>query len=316
MDVLSDVLRSIRLSGAVLFRAEFSSPWAVTAPASNLVAPLLKPDAERLVFFHMVVQGTGWAEIATGERVSLSAGDTVMICGGHRHALGCGSPARRAALSEILPPPPWPEPPSVRYGGGGAVTTIVCGFLHCDESRFHPLLATLPALLHVHSGPSAEWIEAHLRYPLDEVRKERPGSDSLLARSAELLVLDVLRRYIAERPADELGWFGALRDPPIARALELMHEAPGAAWSVQRLAREVGVSRTVFAERFRIYLGQPPMQYLARWRLQLAARLLRESHRESLAAIAERAGYASERAFHRAFKRHAGVTPGVWRGGA
>jgi transcriptional regulator GlxA family with amidase domain len=174
------------------------------------------------------------------------------------------------------------------------------------------LLRTLPRLLRVRTGTSAAWVEANLRYPLEEVRAGRPGSSSLLARSAELLFLDVLRRHIAEREPEELGWLGALRDPPVAKALELLHAEPAAAWTVPLLARRVGVSRSVLAERFRLHLGQPPMQYLTRWRLQLGARLLREAG-DSIAAIAERVGYESERAFHRAFKRHAGVTPAVWR---
>src|SRR5262249_28951208 len=155
MDVLSDVLRSIRLSGAVLFRAEFSAPWAVAAPASQMIAPLLKPDSARLVLFHVVAQGEGWAEIEAGERAEIRSGDIVVLCGGDAHVLGCGAPERTVHIAELLPPPPWPEPPRVCYGGGGARTTIVCGFLHCEELLFHPLLRTLPRLLRVHCGASA-----------------------------------------------------------------------------------------------------------------------------------------------------------------
>jgi AraC-like DNA-binding protein len=313
MDVLSDLLRSIRISGAVLFRAELSAPWAVAAPASQSVAPLLKPDAERLVLFHLVAEGECWVQIEGGERASIRAGDAILMCGGDPHVLGCGTPQQTLDISELLPPLPWPEPPRVSYGGGGQRTSFVCGFLHCDELLFHPFLRALPRLLRVQTGRSAEWALANLSYPLEEVRAGKPGSAQLLARSAELLLLDVLRRYIAERPGEELGWLGALRDPAVARALELLHESPAAPWSVEQLARRAGVSRSVLADRFRLHLGQPPMHYLACWRLQLAARLLRDDVESSVAQVAERVGYESEPAFNRAFKRHAGITPAAWR---
>jgi len=312
MDVLSDVLRSIRLSGALLFRAEFSAPWAVAAPEASSAAAFLKSDATHLVLFHIIVEGSCWARTEAGGCADLNGGDIVVLCGGDAHVVGSGAPERTARIQELIAPPPWTESPQLRYGGGGGRTIMVCGFLHCDELLFHPLLRTLPKLLHVRTGQSADWVEANLRYPLEEARASRPGSSSLLARSAELLFLDVLRRYIAERRPEELGWLGALRDPPVAKALELLHAQPFTTWSVPLLARRVGVSRSVLADQFRIYLGQPPMHYLTRWRLQLGARFLRED-RESIAAIADRVGYESERAFHRAFKRHTGVTPAAWR---
>jgi hypothetical protein len=208
MDVLSDVLQSIRLSGAVLFKGEFTAPWAVAAPASALVTPLLKPDAARLVLFHVIAEGSGWARIEGGDHTEIAAGDIVVLCGGDAHVLGCGTPERTAHIAELLRPPPWAEPPNVRHGGGGAATRIVCGFLHCDELLFHPLLRTLPRLLRVRTEQSAEWVEANLRYPLDEVRAGRPGSESLLARSAELLFVDVLRRHITDSRQEDLGWLG------------------------------------------------------------------------------------------------------------
>jgi len=314
MDLLSDVLRSIRLSGAVLFRGEFSAPWAVAAPPARTVAALLHPDAAHLVLFHVVAEGSAWAKTAQGDHTDIAAGDIVVLCGGDAHVLGSGAPERTAQIGEILPPRPWPEPPRLHYGGGGERTAIVCGFLHCDEIVFHPLLRTLPRLLRVRMGTSAEWVEANLRYPLEEAGAGRPGSSSLLARAAELLFVDVLRRHLADGPAEERGWLAALRDPAVATALELLHGDPAAAWSVGLLARRVGTSRTVLSERFRLHLGQPPMQYLTRWRIQLAARMLSDQE-ESIAAVAERVGYESERAFHRAFKRHAGVTPAAWRKG-
>jgi AraC-like DNA-binding protein len=314
MDVLSDVLRVLRLSGAVLFRADFCAPWDVSAPGSDLIAPLLMPGAGRLVLFHVITGGECWAEVEGQPRITLREGDVVVFPYGDAHVMGWADGARRMSITDLLPTPPWSEPPLVRCGGDGDPTHVVCGFLHCDDALFNPLLATLPRMFAVSTadGGRAQWLDFMVSRSLQEADGARPGSDALLTRFAELMLLDVLRRYMAQRPSSQPGLLAALNDRQIAQALELVHEAPANPWSVDEIGRRVGMSRSSVAARFKQLLGMPPMQYVARLRLQKATRLLRETER-SIAEIAREVGYESEPAFNRAFKRFVGQPPAAWR---
>jgi AraC-like DNA-binding protein len=317
MDTLSDVLRAVRLSGAVLFVGEFSAPWSVWAPDSRMFAPMLIPGAKQLVLFHLIAEGRCWAELESESPVGLDAGDVVVLPYGDAHAMCNPAGGTRTPMATLLPPPPWSEPPALVHGGGGEVTRILCGFLYCDDALFNPLFTMLPRVLRVRAkdGPSGSWLEANLRYMIQEVSSQRPGSASLIARLAELLFVDVLRRSIEGLGEDQIGWLAALKDPMVGKALQLLHADPTHAWSVEELGRRIGLSRSGLAERFRHLMGEPLMHYLIRWRLQLAAQLLRETD-DGIAAIASRVGYDSEAAFSRAFKRQAGEPPAVWRTGA
>ncbi len=317
MDTLSDVLRAVRLSGAVLFVGEFSTPWSVWAPDSRLFAPMLIPGAKQLVLFHLIVEGTCWVELENESPCKLEAGDLIVLPHGDAHALANPPGETRTPMSTLLPPPPWQQPPSLVHGGGGEVARILCGFLYCDDAVFNPVFTMLPRVLLVRAqdGPSGSWLQTNLRYMLQEVGAQRPGGASLLARLTELLFVEVLRRSIENLSDNQIGWLAALKDPLVGKALQLIHADPTHPWQVTELGRRVGLSRSVLAERFRHFLGEPPMHYLIRWRLQLAAQLLRDTD-DGIAAIAARVGYDSEAAFSRAFKRQAGESPAAWRTGA
>ena len=314
MDILSEVLRAVRLSGAVLFRGEFSSPWSASVPDSRIAAPFLVPGARSLIFFHVVSEGRCWAEVERRAPLMLEEGDVIALPYGDAHTMGNPSGERRTPLSTLLPPPPWPELPTVSHGGGGERTRILCGFLHCDDVLFSPVLTSLPRVLHVRSRrePSAAWLQTSSRYMLAEAGVQRPGGACLLGRLAELLFVEVLRCHMQTSGAQETGWLAALTDPTIGKALQLMHGDLAHPWTVEGLGRAVGLSRSALAERFRRVLGEPLMRYLTRWRLQAAAQLLRDTD-DGLAAISARVGYESEAAFNRAFKRHAGEPPASWR---
>lgn len=314
MDVLSDVLRVIRISGAALFRGEFSAPWCVEAPPAREVAPLLAPGAARVILFHVVAEGTCWVQRHGSPPLELVAGDVIMVPQGDAHTLA-DAPGREATpIAALLPPPPWAGLPRLTHGGSGPATRILCGFLHSDEAFLHPLLTTLPALLCVRSRRSepAPRLETLLRYTLEEATSGRPGGACMLTRLTDVLIVEILRRYMEELPTERLQPWVALDDPVVRHALELLHAEPARAWTLHELARGAGASRSVLAERFKALTGCTAMQYLTRWRLQVAVQRLRES-RESTARVAAAVGYESEAAFSRAFKRHLGEPPATWR---
>jgi AraC-like DNA-binding protein len=217
-------------------------------------------------------------------------------------------------MGALLPAPPWREPPLIRYGGGGVATRIVCGFVNCEELLFNPFLRSLPAVVHARPGedPAARWLENTIRYAAHEANRTDPGSRSVLPRLTELMFVEVLRHHMRSLPHDEVSWLAAANDPILGKALGWLHREPAEPWTVEDLARRVGVSRTALADRFVQRLGEPPMHYLARWRLQVGAQLLRTTN-EPLKAIAEQVGYESEAAFGRAFRRLFGLPPAGWR---
>jgi len=314
-DVLSDVLRVMRISGALLFHTEFSAPFCVSAPpAHEGSARLLAPGAKRFIRFHIIEEGECWVERDGSTPLHLAAGDVIVFPDGDAHEIADAPGRDPVPVAALLPPPPWPKLPTIRHGGGGAVTRILCGFLHADDLPYHPLLAALPPMLRVraqHSQPLPR-LETIIGYTLEESRHERPGSECMLSRLIEVLFVEVLRRHIEKLSDEEIRPLGALRDPLVCRALELLHAKPQHPWSVNDLAQRVGASRSVLAERFRDLVGMPPMQYLTGWRLQMAARSLCQLHAR-VSEVAEQAGYESEAAFNRAFKRYAGEPPAAWR---
>jgi AraC-like DNA-binding protein len=193
-----------------------------------------------------------------------------------------------------------------------ADTIAVCGFLGCDLKPFNPLIAALPRVLHLPAARAGAWVARVIEQAVVESNNPRPGGDAVLERLAEMMFVDAARRYLENLPEDATGWLAGLRDRFVGKALALMHERPDQAWTVDDLAREVGLSRSALHERFVQYLSHPPMQYLANWRIQLGTRLLRESNR-TVATIALDVGYESEAAFSRAFKRMVGMPPAAWR---
>lgn len=314
MDALSDVLRVVRLTGAVFMDAEFTAPWCVGEPAGVEVCVQHLPDAQHVVIYHLVTEGSCQVALPGETPRAARAGDLVIIPGGEAHALGSDlarPPADGARLVVQRGPD---EAPQVRHGGGGEVTRMVCGYLACDSGLFDTLLSSLPRLMIVdmREGPGAQWLTSSIRFSMAEAAAARAGTGSMLAKLSELMFVEAMRRHIESLPPEQTGWLAGLRDRFVGKALALMHSKPARTWTVEELAESVGLSRSALAERFTGLIGLPPMQYLTRWRLQLAANLLRTGSR-AVAAIASDVGYESEAAFNRAFKRELGTTPAAWR---
>jgi AraC-like DNA-binding protein len=313
MDALSELLRVVRLSGAVFIQGRFTAPWCYQSPHADLAAPLLEPGAERLVIFHMVSQGECVVEMAGEPDVTLTAGDVAVFPYGDAHRMGSEpglAPAHGAPLAQILAR----RPRMLQYGGGGACTRIVCGYLACDARLGRLLLTGLPPLLRVQlRGSSAgPWLEASMNYALGEARSPVPGAAGVLAKLAEVLFIEVLRRYMAEQAAARTGWLSGASDRVVGAALDALHSQPGHPWTLDELARTAASSRSVLAERFQHLVGVAPMQYLTQWRMTLAADMLCRTD-ATLLRIAENVGYKTDTAFSRAFRREFGTPPAAWR---
>ena len=315
MDALSDVLRTIRLQGALFLNGEFHEPWCVDAPPALAMAPLLCPGAQQLAILHMVMEGRCWIQLQGQEPMALEPGDVAVLPVGDAHLVGSGmqhAPVRlqhvvRVRLPEVAP---------VRYGGDGNPCVLVCGWFAYERTAPNPLLSVLPRLFKVAVGgrPAGRWLEESIRYATREASAGQPGSTAVAAKVAESLFIESLRAYLEAVPAQESGWLAGLRDPHVGRCLALMHAQPARAWSLELLAEASNTSRSVLAERFSELLGTPPMQYLKRWRLAAAARML-ATERVNVMQAAEAVGYESEASFSRAFKSEYGVAPGAWRSG-
>jgi len=314
LDALSDVLRIVRLSGAVFMDAEFTAPWCVGEPAGVEVCIEHLPDAQHIVIYHLLTEGTVDVSLPGSAPVSARAGDLVIIPSGAAHALGSDLSRPRADGARLIVRRGPDDVPQVRHGGGGEVTRMVCGYLACDSSLFDTVLAALPRVMVVsmREGPGAQWLASSIRFSIAESAAQRAGAGTVLAKLSELMFVEAIRRYIEGLPAEQTGWLAGLRDRFVGKTLALIHSKPAHPWTVEELAGTVGLSRSALAERFTGLIGQPPMQYLTRWRLQLAANLLRASSR-NVASVAAGVGYDSEAAFSRAFKRELGITPAAWR---
>ena len=316
-DVLSDVLRAVRLTGALYFDMEMSVPWVAEAPPSREIAGIVMPGAHRVIEYHLIARGAAWGHAVDHEPIRLGEGDLIVFPQGHAHVLS-SAPGMRGRTDLSLYARKSTLPMCYESGGGGAERArIVCCFLGCDERPYNPLLGALPPMIHLPAaGPDslAGYLGTMLTIAAAESGSARPGADNVRERLSELMFVEAIRRYIETLAPAETGWLAGLRDPVVGKALAALHAGPRESWTVEGLARNVGVSRSVLAERFTSMVGQPPMQYLALWRMQLASRLLIEGGQ--LAAVSAAAGYASEAAFSRAFKKLVGQAPAAWRKGA
>ncbi len=313
-DILSDLLRSIRFSGAITLRTKLSAPWLIQSLPHDDFAAALQAQHKHLLPFHIVASGNCWVRSMNDTRKFLSQGDIIVFPHGTSHILGDCLDREPVLVSQLLPKPPWTEPLILNYGGGGEVTQLVCGFLQCEELLLHPFLKTLPDLMHVRAfaEPAAPLLAAGVRYIIHEMDVFQSGSICSLTRLVEVMFIEILRSYMQHLPAQQRGWLSALKDPIVTQVLERIHGDPAYPWTVSALADRLSISRSALAARFTQLLGQPPMKYLTYWRLQLAAVQLQDSDK-SIAKIAIQVGYESEAAFNRAFKRHVGMPPGVWR---
>jgi len=334
MDVLSDVLRVVRLSGAVFFTAEFSSPWALESKP-ELLGSVVPPDVECVVLFHILIDGECIIECKACPPVTMETGDVIVFPHGHSHTMRSHEQAKATPIDAVFMRGSPDAPARLAFGGGGRPSRFICGYLHCDQ-RFNPLLGALPTMLLVRSRddyagieaidehgkrPAAvprgtgSWLGTTLKFTINEVRAARPGNAAMLGRLTELMFVEILREYMHRLPADQGGWLAAVNDPCVGKALRLMHTNPVRDWTVDELAREAAVSRSVLAQRFTDLVGEAPMRYLANWRMQLAKQMMREGT-SNIQDVASRVGYESEAAFNRAFKRATGSPPATWRKGA
>jgi len=314
MDVLSEVLRAVRLEGALFFNAEFSAPWCISEPRSTAKAPYLSPGAGHLIMYHFLTEGRAYAKLPDGRREELTAGDIIVFPHGDAHLLGNGWPEKPVDSLRAFAKNLTEGLKVARFGGGGEITRFVCGFMTCDPRLSEVFLAALPPMLKVHVAKelSGQWLEHSIRFSVEEMSGSYAGSGLVLAKLSEVLFVETLRRYINALPPDQTGWLAGARDPIIGQALALLHKEPANPWTISDLARRVGLSRTRLAERFRHFLGESPMAYLAQWRLKLGAEIL-QSTDDSVAEVAAAVGYGSEAAFNRAFKREFDCPPAQFR---
>ncbi len=316
MDALSETLRVVRLVGAIFIHGRFTAPWCYESPHADTAAPVLEPGAEKVVIFHLVTEGECVVEMDGQPPLTLVAGDAILFPQGHAHRMGSEpglEPAPGRCLADVLSR----RPRQLMYGGGGAPTRLVCGYLACEAKLARMLLAGLPPIVRVNvrGSNAGAWLEASVRYALAEARSPRPGGAGVLAKLSEVLFIEVLRLYMNEQgqaAQGRTGWLAGVGDRIVGAALNALHSRPAHAWTLEELARESNTSRSVLAERFMQLVGSSPMQYLTQWRMLLAANLLCRSN-APLSRIAEDVGYQTDTAFSRAFRREYGAPPAAWR---
>lgn len=332
MDILSEVLRVVRLSGAMHFSGEFRAPWSFVTSTPTLMAARLKVAEGSVTPFHVVVEGGCWVTSGSLPPLRLEAGDVVVFPRGDQHVMASAVELAPVPIDRIYTPSGTGDVTTLRYGGSGGVSRFLCGYLHAGQ-QFDPLLSCLPAVLcvrvrddglvletlgadghqtHRIDHPQQAWWLASLRYLIVETETPGPGNRAVLARLAEALFVEILRWHLQHGAPSHGGWLAGLHDPQLARALTLLHGAPERPWTVATLAREAATSRAALAKRFVELIGQSPIQYLASWRMHLARHLLGETTL-GIGAIAGRVGYESEAAFNRAFRRLVGTPPATWR---
>jgi AraC family transcriptional regulator, alkane utilization regulator len=332
MDVLSDVLRSIRLCGSAFFTADFSSPWALDSPHPDVLMDIVMPHAEHVSIFHIMIEGQCLVESEMSPPVAMESGDVVVFPHGHAHTMRSEEGARSIHLDHALSYRSPNALPNMSFGGGGRTARFVCGYLNCNQ-RFGPLFDALPSMVVVRRRTdyamvealdatsrlvrgmpeeSSRWLATTLKFTITEALGSRPGNAAMLGRLAELMFVEIIRECMQHLSPREQSWVTALRDPYVAKALRLIHENPTRQWTVSALAHEVAISRSGLAQRFSRLLGQSPMKYLSEWRIHLAKQLLRDRG-DNIQAIAESIGYESQPAFNRAFKRATGSPPSTWR---
>lgn len=315
MDVLSEVLKVVKLEGAIYYNAEFRAPWCFRAPRSAVLAPYFSRAGTHVITYHLLTEGKAYASLLNGPKVELSAGDIVVFPHGDAHLLGNGAVRQppgdtESQLREILAQ----GLKLAQFGGDGEASRFVCGYMSCAPQLSRVFLSALPPLfkVNIRDDAAGQWLENSIRFSVSQADGSRAGGEALLAKLSEVLFVETIRRYIAQLPAGQSGWLAGARDAEVGMALALLHRKPAHPWTIAELARQTGTSRSVLAERFRHFLGEPPMAYLTRWRMQLGAEALKAGS-QSVAEIAETAGYESEAAFNRAFKREFGLPPARYR---
>ncbi|WP_280236704.1 AraC family transcriptional regulator [Nocardia cyriacigeorgica] len=305
-DPLGEALHFLRVSGTFYCRSELTEPWGLYLP----------PEPESM-WFHVVNTGRCWLDIDGEDPRQLRPGDFALVPHGEGHLLLSepGTPARR--VDELDYDYASDRYAILRHGGGGTPTNVVCGTVRFGHPAARSLVALLPRTIVIDGAPGspspeADWMYSTLRLIAAEGRQLRPGGEAVITRLSDILVIQAIRSWITGTAPGQTGWLGALRDPRIGRAMSLVHRDPAQPWSVAALAREVAMSRSAFSARFTELVGEPVMQYVTRWRMQVALDWLHHDD-APIAELASRLGYESEAAFSRAFKRTTGVAPGTVR---
>jgi AraC-like DNA-binding protein len=312
MDPLSDVLRSMRLTGGIFLDAEFTAPWCVTSSVAPEDCAPFGAVPHSIISYHYVETGRLHLQAAGEPPVTVESGEIVLLPHNHRHLIGSALDLPPVDSHALIKPVPGGLARIV-HGGGGERCHVMCGFLGNDIPG-DPVLAIMPPVVKLAApeGATAEWIESTFRFAAETLAGGGERSAAVLGKLAELLFEEAVHRYLANLPNSEKGWLVGLRDPVIGRALALLHRGLDRPWTTEALAAEVGLSRSAFAARFSELVGEPPMRYLGKWRLTFAARRLLDTG-DPIARIAFEAGYESEAAFNRAFKRNFGAPPATWR---
>ena len=303
VDPLGEALHLLRMTGVFYSRSEAKAPFGVEVPPGS---PYL--------LFHVMVSGRGWLEFEGVEPQLVQTGDFVLVPHGNGHKMvsELGYPAfnifdlPRQKISERYE--------LITYDGGGEPISMICVAVRFDHPAAHQLLQLLPRFIHIEAwrSPHFEWVQSTLRLMAAEAKALRPGGETVMTRLADILVIQAIRSWIEQDPAAQTGWLGALQDKHIGNAILAIQKEPERAWSVATLAQEVAMSRSAFAARFKELVEESPMQYVTRWRMNVALTWLREGDL-SLSELAGRLGYQSEAAFSRAFKRAIGISPGAAR---
>lgn len=316
-DALSDVLRTVRLTGAAFFDVVAKAPWVAESPPREMILPKILPGGEHLIAYHALIEGRCFANVIGEEPIAIEAGEVIVFTKGDPHVLSSNpglraDPVAPGAFDAIADRQ---LPFFISYGGEGQVSAkLVCGYLACDAQPFNPLLDHLPPVIKAGDpqGGGAGWLAQFMRVAVAESTDKRAGGESILAKLSELMFIEVVRRHLESLPPEQAGWLAGLRDPFIGKALSLLHARPARNWTIEDLAKDVGLSRSVLAERFADLVGMPPMHYLAKWRMQIASGLLSRNG-ANIAAVAAEIGYGSDAAFSRAFKKMVGAPPSAWR---
>jgi AraC-like DNA-binding protein len=310
MDVLTDVLQSVRLRSNVYGRMELSAPWGLRVEVGDQPHPM----------FYAVSRGTCWLEVdGVPGQIPLAGGDFVLLPKARPNALRNHPETRAVPFEEILAENGTSEDDCamntiIRHGGGGSPTSLVCGCFAYEDGGATPLVEALPPLIHIKGdeGVPVHWLESTLQFLAAESASPLPGAETIRSRLADILFVQAIRAHVATNAGTSAGWLRALTDPQVGKALRLIHERPEAHWTVDGLADRVAMSRSAFADRFRVLVGIPPLAYLTRWRIHKAAGLLRSAD-ATVAVVARAVGYETEGSFGKVFKRYTGKAPGEYR---
>lgn len=314
MDALSDVLRVMRLKGGVFLRGEFSEPWCISSKVEPQSCAAFLGATAHIIPYHFVIEGRMSVRLPDGGVLDVSPGESIMFPHNDLHVMGSDLELQPIDSLELVQQSASGGLSSINLGENGKKTKIICGFLGAEDIRGNPVVSALPTALRLPGldGSRGAWVRLTFHHAAEQIANGHLGSEALMGKVSELLFLEAIQRYAESLPDGHSSWLGALRDPYVSRAMALLHKRVGDCWTMGALAKEVGLSRSALAERFCKLIGMPPMQYLASWRIHVAAHELVNSHK-SILQVAQEVGYESEASFTRAFKRLMSAPPATWR---